>query len=75
MESLSRLFSPVQRLVEPHPVAYSVGLLGLVALSLAWVLSPGQSPDQPPALFDALPYVTNTLQYMTDMRSFLDRAT
>ncbi|KAH8659972.1 cytochrome P450 [Xylariales sp. PMI_506] len=47
---------------------------GLTLAVLAYSYWP-RSTDLPPALPDTIPYVSNTYQYMTDMRNFLDRAT
>ncbi|KAI5862347.1 cytochrome P450 [Durotheca rogersii] len=35
----------------------------------------GKNEPQPPYLWEAIPFVSNTYQYLTDMGAFLDRAT
>lgn len=47
--------------------------LVLVFLVLGLKLSP--RGKQPPYLRERIPYVTNTIQYLTDVGTFLDRVT
>lgn len=54
---------------------YTAGI-ALVAVSLfmlgPWLWRPGSS--QPPSMSDKLPFVANTYQYLTDSKTFLNRA-
>ncbi len=71
MAFLDALVVSVQPLLKPH-LAVAVALV--VLLGAATYLWPGK-PNAAPALRDAIPYVSNTYQYMTDMKTFLWRAT
>jgi len=73
MESFGAMVASVQQLIEPHPLTFIFVTLSVLALVVR-VLRPA-SGNQPPAMSDRIPYVSNTYQYLTDMKSFMKRAT
>lgn len=74
MNVLNDAVANVRRQIESHnfTIAVSLGLL-LFLLALALRPSPANQ-KQPPMLSETIPYVSNTLQYMADMNTFLARA-
>jgi hypothetical protein len=55
----------------------SIGLpLGLIFIFVSgYLILRRREDDGPPWLPEKIPFVTNTYEYLTDMGSFLDRAT
>lgn len=75
LDSHAPLPSWVQRYAETPPrvsVSIAAAIIILV-LSTAFYLWSAKG-DRVPALPDRIPYIFNTYQYMTDMRTFLARA-
>lgn len=71
MAFLNATVVTVQQPLGPYGLAISFAAISLLAAAAHW-LWPASS-DRPPMLRDLIPYVSNTYQYMTDMRTFLGR--
>lgn len=72
MDILNDAVANVRRQIESHHFTITVSLGVLLLLTLA--LRPSRRNQQPPMLSETIPYVSNTLQYLTDMNTFLARA-
>lgn len=48
-----------------------VVLCVVIAIAVTWLRS--SNSNQPPRLQDKIPYITNTIQYLTDAGRFIDR--
>jgi hypothetical protein len=59
-------------LLQPRIAGLSALAIGLVTIAV--FSRRADKPGQVPALKETIPYVSNAYQYMTDMRSFLRRA-
>jgi type II secretory pathway component PulM len=59
-------------LLQPRNAGLSAVVVMLLSVATYRVLL--EKPNHVPALRDVIPFVSNTYQYMTDMKSFLRRA-
>jgi len=77
MTALKDAVALVQPLVDSNRWAVLLAGTILLAIAATRILGPGASSEgiKPPELTDLIPCISNTYQYLTDMRGFLTRAT
>lgn len=63
---------PVDILPSNSPGSLAIPIAIVSVILLVLLVRPSKS-NEPPQLKDTIPYVTNTIQYLTDAGTFLDR--